>query len=99
MKVRRLSNARYLIDELAKKGICPILPLLEDHVPLFIPAYLENRDEVRKRMFQNEVFCPVHWPLDGRPLKRGAVMAKHELSLIIDQRYSVKDMNQIISLL
>lgn len=99
VKVRRLNNARYLIDGLEKKGIHPILPLLEDHVPLFIPIYLENRDEVRRRMFQHELFCPVHWPLEGMPLNRGADMAKHELSLIIDQRYNVQDMKLIMSLI
>lgn len=99
VKMRRLNNARYLIDELGKKGIRPILPLVEDHVPLFIPIYLENRDEIRRNMFQHEVFCPVHWPLEGMPISRGADMADHELSLIVDQRYSVRDMNEIISLL
>ena len=99
VKVRRLNNARYLIDELGKKSIRPILPLLEDHVPLFIPIYIENRDEVRRRMFQQDVFCPVHWPLEGMPIKRGADMAKHELSLIVDQRFNVQDMNLIVSLI
>lgn len=99
VKVRRLNNARYLIDELEKVGIRPILPLLEGHVPLFIPIYLENRDEVRRRLFQHEVFCPVHWPLEGMSLKRGADMAEHELSLIVDQRYNMQDMNQIVSLI
>lgn len=99
VKVRRLNNARFIVDELVNKGLRSILPLLEDHVPLFIPVYLENRDEVRRRLFQHEIFCPVHWPLEGMPLKRGADMAEHELSLIVDQRYSVKDMNDIINLL
>ena len=98
VKVRRLNNARYLIGELEKKGIRPILPFTEHHVPLFIPIYLENRDEVRRRMFQREVFCPIHWPLEGMPLKRGEDMAAHELSLIVDQRYNLQDMNQIVSL-
>lgn len=99
VKVRRLNNAKYLFDNLEKKGIRPILPLTEDHVPLFVPIYLKNRNVVRERMFQQEVFCPVHWPLEGMPLKRGADMAEHELSLIVDQRYGQKEMNKIISLL
>lgn len=99
VKVRRINNARYLVDELAKKGIRTILPLLEDHVPLFIPIYLKNRDEVRSRMFQYEVFCPVHWPIEGMLLKRGAEMAEHELSLIVDQRYGQKEMDEILGTL
>ena len=96
VKIRRLNNAKYLIEQLDKVGIKPLLPLTEDHVPLFIPIVLNNRDEVRKRMFQNEIFCPVHWPLEGLDLKRGKVMAKTELSLIIDQRYGRKEMDEIL---
>lgn len=99
VKIRRLNNANSLLEQLNKIGVKPILPLTEDHVPLFIPIYLENRDDVRKEMFKNEVFCPVHWPLEGLNLKRGANMAKHELSLIVDSRYTVSDMQRIVDLL
>lgn len=99
VKIRRLNNAQYLIGLLDKIGIKPLLPLNEDHVPLFIPIVLNNRDEVRKSMFQNEIFCPIHWPLEGMVLKRGKVMAETELSLIIDQRYGRKEMNEIIKML
>jgi hypothetical protein len=99
VKVRRLNNAHYLLEELKKIGVKPILPLKEGYVPLFIPIILKNRDVVRKAMFQQEIFCPVHWPLEGMTLKRGKVMAEKELSLIIDQRYSIKDMSTMVSLL
>jgi len=97
VKIRRLNNARYLVEELSKMGITPILSLTENHVPLFIPIYLENRDEVRRRMFQNEVFCPVHWPLEGMNVQKGKEMAEHGLSLICDQRYGQKEMNELLS--
>ena len=99
VKVRRLNNAHYLLEELKKIGVKPILPLKEGYVPLFIPIILKNRDVVRKAMFQQEIFCPVHWPLEGMALKRGKVMEEKELSLIIDQRYSIKDMSTMVSLL
>lgn len=99
VKIRRLNNAQYLVEQLLKLGIKPLLPLLDDHVPLFIPIILNNRNDVRKRMFQNEVFCPIHWPIEGIEVNRGSIMAAHDLSLIVDQRYNVNDMNQIISLI
>lgn len=99
VKVRRLNNAHYLLEELKKIGVKPILPLKEGYVPLFIPIILKNRDVVRKAMFQQEIFCPVHWPIEGMALKRGKVMEEKELSLIIDQRYSIKDMSTMVSLL
>lgn len=99
VKIRRLNNAQYLIGQLDKMDIKPLLPFSEGHVPLFIPITLKHRNEVRKRMFQNEIFCPVHWPLEGVDLKRGKVMAEIELSLIVDQRYGRKDMDEIVSLI
>ncbi len=99
VKVRRVNNAQYLIEQLKKIGISPLLSLTENHVPLFIPIVLKNRDAVRKAMFKQEIFCPVHWPLDGLNIKRGDQMYREELSLIIDQRYGRKEMDEIIKLL
>ena len=98
-KVRRLNNAIYIVGQLAKLGIEPILPLIEDHVPLFVPIVLKNRDAVRRAMFKKEIFCPVQWPIEGEELHRGKIMSETELSLIIDQRYGVKDMDEIISVI
>ena len=99
VKVRRLNNASYLLEALRKIGVEPILPIKDGHVPLFIPISLDNRDVVRKAMFQKEIFCPVHWPLEGLNLRRGKIMAEKELSLIIDQRYGRKEMDEIFAVL
>ena len=99
VRLRRLNNAHYLIAELKKVGIEPLLSLEDDHVPLFVPIILKNRDEVRKAMFQKEIYCPIHWPLDGMNITRGEQMAREELSLIIDQRYGRKEMDEIIFVL
>lgn len=99
VKNRRQDNTRYLVERLPEKGVQLLLPVAEDKVPLFVPIYLENRDEVRKRMFQHEIFCPVHWPLAGMRVKKGKEMAEHELSLIIDQRYNEKDIDIMVSIL
>ncbi len=99
VKVRRLNNATYLLEQLKQLGIKPYLPLTFNHVPLFIPVVLKNRDEVRKAMFKKEIFCPIHWPLEGMLVKRGEKMSQSELSLIIDQRYGRNDMDSIIAVL
>lgn len=99
VKSRRQKNSKCLVKKLSDEGIQTLLPVSEDKVPLFVPIYLENRDEVRKRMFHNEIFCPVHWPLTGMKVQKGLEMAAHELSLVVDQRYNEDDMNTIISLI
>lgn len=97
VKQKRQENAVYLLKGLKSIGIEPLIEVPKDKVPLFVPIYLENRNEIRKRMFQKEVFCPVHWPLEGLPLKKGAEMAQHELSLILDQRYGLKDIDEVLN--
>jgi hypothetical protein len=98
-KWQRRENAKFILEGLKSLGINPLIEVPVDAVPLFIPIYLENRDEVRRRMFQREVFCPVHWPLEGMDVKKGKEMAEHELSLICDQRYNKTDMDLILSLI
>lgn len=99
ISLTRMCNAQYLIGGLLTMGIQPILPLTEGKTPLFVPIWLEDRNKIRKAMFQHDVFCPVHWPLEGMPIKKGAEMADHELSLIIDQRYTTKEMDLILNII
>lgn len=97
VKQRRISNAQYLIKRLDERGIRPLLPLLNNKVPLFIPITLNNRDAVRRNMFEHEIFCPVHWPLEGMDIQKGKEYSKTELSLIVDQRYEQKELDEIIN--
>lgn len=95
----RQRNAKQIIDGLKTLGVETILPISEDCVPLFVPIWLEDRNKVRKQMFQNQIFCPVHWPLEGMNVQKGAEMAEHEMSIIIDQRYTNKEMDFILTTL
>lgn len=100
--ILRRRNAEVIVEGLKRLGVDPILPLNEEYVPLFVPVYLKNRDKVRKEMFANDIFLPVHWPVEEEyknQLKRGSDLAAHELSIIIDQRYTVGDMKRILSIL
>lgn len=100
IKKRRKDNARFLLNGLRILGINPIIPVSDVSVPLFVPVYLSNRDEIRKRMFAKEVFCPVHWPLpENVKIKNGKKMMEHELSLIVDQRYDQDDMAKILDII
>ena len=95
----RRRNAKFICDGLESLGLNTILPVTEDKIPLFVPIYLEDRNKVRKYMFQHNCFCPVHWPLEGMNVKKGAEMAEHELSIIVDQRYTNEDMEYILDLI
>ena len=95
----RRRNAKFICDGLESLGLNTFLPVTEDKIPLFVPVYLDDRNKVRKYMFQHNCFCPVHWPLEGMNVKKGAEMAEHELSIIVDQRYTNADMEYILDLI
>lgn len=99
--VLRKRNANYLLAGLKSIGIEPLVPLFEGCVPLFLPIYLEDRKKTRDAFFENHIYIPVHWPIHDQSLclSKGEELANHELSLIIDQRYSLEDMDKILTVL
>lgn len=98
---RRRANARFLVNELSKCDIKPLMPINADDVPLFVPIKTDRRNEIRTALRQHSIFCPVHWPLrdDMKALPIGSEMAEKELSLVIDQRYTEEDMNSIVEVI
>ncbi len=98
IKFLRKQNSIYLIEGLKTLGIEPLITVNENAVPLFIPIYLQNRDKIRNFLFDHQIYCPVHWKLDCNLsfLSKGVDLAEHELSLIIDQRYQIEDMDRIL---
>lgn len=67
---------------------------------LFVPLYVRKsiREELRKYLISNSIFCPIHWPVPEKVLlqKSNIEIYNNELSLICDQRYDVSDMKNIV---
>ena len=59
-----------------------------------VPIILKNRNNIRKSLMANNIFLPVHWPINNfnASSKLAKALSDNELSLVIDQRYSEKDM-------
>lgn len=93
-KVRR-RNARVLYEGLDDKATF-LFPKEKIDCPLFVPIVSSRRDELRKILVENEIYCPIHWP---RPSGCCSNLYDVELSLICDQRYGEEDMNRIVSVL
>ena len=102
----RRANAAVLIKELEK---IPQLSVMVDFdfnqdCPLFVPVaeLTGQRDQLRRYLIENQVYCPVHWPTS---LYHEGISAKaqeiydNELSLVCDQRYSPEEMIKIIKLI
>lgn len=91
----RKDNASYLHENLSELSF--IDRLTEDAVPLFVPVIFDNktqRDTVREKLIDNQIYCPVHWPKSVLVPQEYAVndLYERELSLICDQRYGLKEM-------
>ena len=93
----RRRNARILYEGLRNKIEFMFDEELID-CPLFVPMIIrEKRDEIRRYLAENNIYCPVHWP---RPLADcSSNLYDIELSLICDQRYDENDMERIVSVL
>lgn len=102
---RRKSNYKKVYEMGLNAGLEFIFPYSERDIPLVVPIRVKNQTGVRKALMGKNIYLPVHWPLASfnDSSKMAIEMANSELSLVIDQRYSLKEMeyqmNNLIKLL
>ena len=99
MRRKRKENAQYLHEHL--KGVRFMVDLTVQAVPLFVPVFFESkeqRDAIRKKLIDAQIYCPIHWPKNKLiiPDMRVNQIFDTELSLICDQRYGIPEMQKII---
>ena len=92
----RRNNAHVLHKRLENK-IKFLFTEDEMDCPLFVPIIVQNRDEVRKVLTDNKIYCPIHWPHPNAKCESN--LYDLELSLICDQRYTEEDMDRIVTVL
>lgn len=99
MKLKRRENAAYIHEHL--KGVQFMYEFTDKSVPLFVPVLFENkeqRDYVRKKLIEQQIYCPVHWPQPQQipsDYKVNDIVGR-ELSLICDQRYGNNEIKREI---
>lgn len=102
---QRRENAAFLLEGLKKLGgVEPLFSVLKsEDVPLYLPVFVEDgrRDQLKKALIGEGIYCPTHWPVSA--LHRLTAAEKElydgELSLVCDQRYTVKDMERELSVI
>ena len=90
---RRSDNYRYLYKLLSDVAVFKDLP--EGVVPLGFPVRCQARDSVRKALFQQEIYPPVHWSLEAfvpASFEASHRLAAKIMTLPCDQRYGADDM-------
>ena len=69
-------------------------------VPMFVPVIVPDgkRDSLRKFLINNDIYCPIHWPVSEyhRFDERFTFIYRNELSLVCDQRYNEVDMDRMV---
>ena len=97
IRERRRENAEVLRAAFAEWLIFP--DLLPSDCPMFVPIQVPGgkRDELRRYLIRNEIYCPVHWPASDclRWNEQTERLCQNELSLVCDQRYGLDDMNRM----
>lgn len=95
---QRKKNAEVLLHGIEDiPSVRLLMPLNNQRVPLFIPITLPNRDAVRRRFFNADMFMPIHW--SNQLTEHARQIEQTELSLIIDHRYNESGMQRILEIL
>ena len=102
MKQQRREKAAYIHENL--KGVQFMYEFTDKAVPLFVPVLIESkeqRDYVRKKLIEQQIYCPVHWPQPKQIPADYRVndIVSRELSLICDQRYGLSEIKREIETL
>ncbi|NFT07292.1 MULTISPECIES: DegT/DnrJ/EryC1/StrS family aminotransferase [Clostridium] len=101
---KRNENYKYLFENL--KNIKEINFLnhsenLYDNTPLVFPILIENRDYIKKQLMKRNIYIPVHWDLSNEvwinEFKESLSISKRILSLQIDWRYEIQDMDFLVN--
>ncbi len=90
LRMKRRENAFILINALSERVNLPYTVIREEDCPLHVPVLLpeDERLGIRKKLIENGIYCPCHWPIDEEyPYEKTSYHAE-ELSLICDQRYT-----------
>lgn len=94
IRFRRRANAEVLRRAFAERLIFP--ELKDTDCPMFVPILVPDgrRNALRQFLINQEIFCPVHWPISGYHClcSDERSLYESELSLVCDQRYTGEDM-------
>jgi hypothetical protein len=101
---RRRSNVEYLLRELRNFAAARAVSLsIPDRCTPFAAVFQfathELREQARRRLIENRIYCPVHWPTRIGSSNEARSLSDTLLTLISDQRYGIQDMRRIVSTL
>lgn len=99
---KRKENYYYLKEQLEQRKISTAICLGQEDCPFTLPIFVKERDEFRKYLIENQIYCAVHWPKDrwmSEQRENAVFFSEHLISLPIDQRYEKKEMDYMLSVI
>ena len=103
IKQKRRENTKYLCEALKKnqRFVKPMISTFSsDDCLLFFPVRIntKEREALRNYLIVHDIYCPIHWPITNEAYLnvKTRQVYEEELSLIIDQRYGIDDMQRIV---
>lgn len=111
LDVNRLTEMRRLNYNILNKSLKDVnriesifTDIPEEVCPMFYPVFIKNyRNEIRKKLIEEKIYCPIHWPIPDRieinKFKRSFEVYNTILSIPCDQRYMRCDMERVVSVL
>lgn len=98
IKAQRKKNAKRLLEAFA--DIAVFQEMKETDCPMAVPILVPQgkRNELRRYLIEQEIYCPIHWPVSKyhKLNDNTRKLYDEELSLVCDQRYTEEDMDRII---
>ncbi|MFC4557938.1 hypothetical protein ACFO3D_06920 [Virgibacillus kekensis] len=100
---RRRENFRALLEGLNSVSYLEtqFKHLAKYECPMFYPVIIkEKRNDVRKKLIDERIYCPVHWPIPDQIKETNLNLDIYNtiLSIPCDQRYGLDEMERIISI-
>ena len=95
---RRIENYSIFAHGLKDIAMFPALP--KGTVPLGFPIRHPRRDQIRVKLFNKQIYPPVHWPIDGvvpAEFSESHKLAGQMMTLPCDQRYGGEDIHRMVS--
>ena len=98
---KRRTNFQYLLDNWHFDIIQPLFhELPTDVCPLGFPVLARDRDYIKQELVKRGIYPPIHWNLssdiDKKEFKTSWEISQEILTIPIDQRYELDDMDYIL---
>ncbi|MHB8110074.1 MAG: aspartate aminotransferase family protein [Syntrophorhabdaceae bacterium] len=101
LKMTRRKYFKQLLSYFSKQALFKNLP--DNVVPLGFPIVVKNRDFLRRKLREKNIFCPVHWKLndsiDREKYRESWLLSENILTIPIQERNTETDIQFLVSVL